>query len=50
MEKKLYMSPLMEVETICLSSCLLDVSPAGDSHPVPPLGPGVAPKQDPELF
>ena len=41
MEKKLYISPLMEVETISLSSCLLDVSPA---LPVPPFGPSGAPK------
>jgi hypothetical protein len=40
MEKKIYMTPLMEVETISLSRCLLDGSP---THPIPPLGPGLAP-------
>ncbi len=43
MGKKIYTAPLMEVEQISLSKCLLDVSPAGDSHPIPPLGPGYTP-------
>ncbi len=49
MEKKRYISPLMEVETISLSKCLLDVSPAGDSHPEPPIGPG-APQRRTHVF
>ena len=36
MEKKLYNSPLIEVETIRLSKCLLDGSPVPDPKPVPP--------------
>lgn len=39
MEKKQYISPLMEVEKINLSSCILDGSPV---KPVPP-HPGGAP-------
>ena len=51
MEKKIYTTPLMEVEQISLSKCLLDVSPAGDSHPIPPLGPGPgAPKRRTPVF
>ena len=49
MEKKVYISPLMEVATISLSKCLLDGSPAEDSKPTPPIGPG-APKRDPNLW
>ena len=49
MEKRLYMSPLMEVATISLSKCLLDGSPVVDPHPVPPVGPG-APKRTPDMF
>ncbi len=44
MKKKLYMRPLMEVETINLSSCLLDGSPAPTPIPVPP-HPGLAPRK-----
>jgi len=38
MEKKIYTAPLMEVEQISLSKCLLDGSPAStpDPTPVPP--------------
>ena len=49
MEKKVYISPLMEVEQINLSKCLLDGSPVVDPHPVPPLGPG-APKRRTPVF
>jgi hypothetical protein len=35
MEKKIYITPLMEVEQINLSKCLLDGSPV-DPLPVPP--------------
>ena len=49
MEKKIYISPLMEVATISLIKCLLDGSPAEDPHPVPPLGP-LAPARDPKLW
>lgn len=41
MAKKIYSAPLMEVEQVNLSSCLLDGSPI---VPVPPIGPG-APKR-----
>lgn len=44
MEKKLYISPLTEVEKINLSSCLLDGSPIPEPTPVPP-HPG-APSRD----
>lgn len=37
MEKKIYITPLMEVEQINLSKCLLDGSPVTPSPtPVPP--------------
>ena len=49
MEKRKYISPLMEVATISLSKCLLDGSPVVDPHPVPPVGPG-APARDPNLW
>ena len=49
MEKKVYISPLMEVEQICLSKCLLDGSPAVSTKPTPPIGPG-APKRRTEVF
>lgn len=45
MKKKLYMRPLMEVETINLSSCLLDGSPVADPRPTPPVGPGLTPRK-----
>ena len=50
MEKRLYISPLMEVATISLSKCLLDGSPAPtpDPTPVPP-HPG-SPARDPKLW
>lgn len=50
MEKKIYTAPLMEVEKINLSKCLLDGSPAStpDPTPVPP-HPG-APARDPNLW
>ena len=43
MEKRIYISPLIEVEAISLIQCLLDGSPVVDPHPELPLGPG-APK------
>lgn len=49
--KKQYIIPLMEVETVSLSSCLLDGSPANsstDTHPLPPIGP--APKHRTPVF
>lgn len=46
MKKKIYSTPFVEVETIKLSSCLLDGSP---EHPIPPLGPG-APKRRTPVF
>ena len=42
MEKKAYINPLMEVETISMGNCILSGSPT-DSHPLPPLGPGLSP-------
>lgn len=49
MEKRLYISPLMEVATISLSKCLLDGSPT-DSDPMPdPSHPG-SPARDPKLW
>ncbi len=50
--KKLYITPLMEVSQINLSSCILDGSPTPDPDPVipiPPLGPG-APKRRTPVF
>ena len=50
MEKRIYISPLMEVATISLSKCLLDGSPVVDPRPTDlPIGPG-APKRDPKLW
>lgn len=48
MEKKVYISPLMEVETISLSKCLLDGSPI--ATPTPPLGPAGTPARRTEVF
>jgi hypothetical protein len=49
MEKKKYISPLMEVETISLCSCLMEGSPAiTPPTPVPP-HPG-APKHRTPVF
>ncbi len=42
MEKKAYINPLMEVETISMGNCILSGSPT-DPHPIPPLGPGLSP-------
>ncbi len=43
MEKKLYMSPLMEVEQINLTGMLME-SPV--TNPIPPVGPaGIAPRK-----
>lgn len=42
MEKKIYNTPLSEVQKIDLTNALLDASPV-DPHPLPPIGP--APKQ-----
>ena len=36
MEKKIYITPLMEVQQINLTQCLLDGSPITPSIPVPP--------------
>lgn len=36
MEKKIYTAPLMEVEQVSLSKCLLDGSPTVTPTPVPP--------------
>jgi hypothetical protein len=50
MEKKIYSSPLVEVEAINLSKCLLDASPAADPRPTDlPIGPG-APKRRTTVF
>ena len=48
MEKKVYISPLMEVETISLSKCLLDGSSI--ATPTPPPGPSGAPRHRTEVF
>lgn len=45
MEKKLYNSPLMEVQQINLSSCILDGSPV--TLPIPPIGPGAQRRRTP---
>lgn len=42
MEKKAYINPLMEVETISMGNCILSGSPT-DPRPLPPLGPGLSP-------
>ncbi len=47
MEKKIYISPLMEVANISLTQCLLDGSPVEDLLPTPPLGPGAPARQTP---
>ncbi len=50
MKKKQYITPLMEVEQINLSKCLLDGSPVVDPHPVPPFGPSGAPQHRTPVF
>ena len=50
MKKKQYITPLMEVEQIKLSKCLLDGSPVVDPHPVPPFGPSGAPQHRTPVF
>ena len=50
MKKKQYITPLMEVEQINLSKCLLDGSPVVDPHPLPPLGPSAAPQHRTPVF
>lgn len=50
MEKRKYTAPLMEVEEINLSKCLMDVSPAPSTDPTPvPPHPG-APRYRTEIF
>lgn len=45
MAKKLYNTPLMEVEQINLTGMLME-SPVTPTNPVPPIGPsGVAPRK-----
>lgn len=41
MEKKIYITPLMEVQQVTLTQCLLDGSPV-DPRPIPPIGPAPA--------
>lgn len=53
MKKKIYSTPLMEVEQINLSKCLLDASPANsstDSLPVTPPGPAGATQRRTPVF
>jgi hypothetical protein len=38
MEKKIYITPLMEIQQVNLTQCLLDGSPV-DPRPIPPIGP-----------
>ena len=40
MEKKIYNAPLMEIQQVNLTQCLLDGSP--DLRPIPPIGPAPA--------
>lgn len=49
MEKKLYNSPLFEVEELKFMGVLLN-SPQGDDTPPPPLDPGLAPKRRTPVF
>ena len=42
MEKKIYCTPFMEIEQIELQGTVLSGS-SPDPHPVPPIGPGLAP-------
>ena len=46
MKKRIYSSPLVEVEAINLSKCLLDASPASSTTPTPPIGPGAPAHRD----
>ena len=51
MEKKLYISPLIEVAKVNMSAVVLTGSPENpstDTHPLPPIGP--APKRHTEVF
>lgn len=51
MKKKIYITPLIEVEQINLSKCLLDGSPVVDPHPTDlPLGPSNAPQHRTPVF
>lgn len=50
MAKKIYSAPLMEVEQINLSKCLLDGSPAPNPLPVPPIGPGAPQRHRTPVF
>ncbi len=42
MEKKIYIAPLMEIQQVNLTQCLLDGSPVEDPRPIPPIGPAPA--------
>lgn len=44
MEKKIYITPLMEIQQVNLTQCLLDGSPVVDPLPVAPIGPGAPPR------
>ena len=48
MEKKIYITPIMEIQQVNLTQCLLDGSPV-DPLPTPPIGPG-APKRRTPVF
>ena len=52
MEKKLYLSPLIEVAVVNMSATVLTGSPVDPSvpGPMPPSGPAGAPKRDPNLW
>lgn len=53
MEKKIYTAPLMEVEKINLSKCLLDgspVTPVDSTLPLPPHPGNPAPMRRTEIF
>ena len=49
MEKKAYINPLMEVETISMGNCILSGSPT-DPHPLPPLGPSPGRKHGADII
>ena len=49
MEKKKYLSPLIEVEKLNFSGVLL-ASPQGDDTPLPPMDPGLAPRRRTPVF
>jgi hypothetical protein len=42
MKKKIYITPLMEIQQVNLTQCLLDGSPVEDPRPIPPIGPAPA--------